>query len=299
MIGSSATIPPRIITFNPRERGVRIRRRAGTETLFSSQLSDVSAITWTGHDNEPVHGMYYAPVNEQYEGRGAPPLIVLVHGGPTSQSVAAYMSEVQFFTTRGYAVLQINHRGSTGYGKEYMMKLRGNWGNYDVEDSASGAQYLIEQEMADPKRVVISGGSAGGFTVLQSLVTKPGFYRTGICRYGISNQFLLAQDTHKFEERYLDTLLGPLPEAADLYRERSPLFSADKIVDPVIIFQGAEDKVVPQNQSDSIVNSLRARGVPHEYHVFEGEGHGFRKPESIRKYYDCVLGFLAQYVLYV
>lgn len=299
MIGSSATVSSRIITFNPRERGVRVRRRAGTETLFSSQLSDVSAIAWTGQDQETVHGLYYAPVSEYFEGRGAPPLIVLVHGGPTSQSTAAYLSEVQFFTTRGYAVLQINHRGSTGYGKAYMMKLRGNWGIYDVEDSVSGAQYLIDQGLADPERVIISGGSAGGFTVLQSLVSKPGFYKAGICRYGISNQFLLAQDTHKFEERYLDLLLGELPEAADVYRDRSPLFSADRIVDPVIIFQGSEDKVVPQNQSDSIVKSLQMRGVPHEYHVFEGEGHGFRKSESIQKYLDCVLSFLAQHVLYV
>ena len=135
--------------------------------------------------------------------------------------------------------------------------------------------------------------------MLQSLVTKPGFYKTAICQYGVSNQFMLVQDTHKFEERYSDSLLGALPDAADIYRERSPIFHAKQIIDPVIVFQGAEDKVVPQNQSDSIVQSLRSRGVPYAYHIYEGEGHGFRKPETIQHYYESVLKFLAQYVLYI
>jgi dipeptidyl aminopeptidase/acylaminoacyl peptidase len=179
-----------------------------------------------------------------------------------------------------------------------MNKLRGNWGIYDVEDAASGATHLAQRGLADPTKFISMGGSAGGFTVLQSLVTKPGFYKAGVCLYGVSNQFLLAMETHKFEERYLDSLLGPLPEAADLYRARSPIFHADKIVDPIIVFQGADDEVVPQNQSDMIVESLKARGIPHEYHVYQGEGHGFRKPETLEHFYDATLKFLMQHVLF-
>jgi dipeptidyl aminopeptidase/acylaminoacyl peptidase len=179
-----------------------------------------------------------------------------------------------------------------------MNMLRGNWGVYDVEDSASGASYLASQGLADSSKFVIMGGSAGGYTVLQSLVDKPGFYKAAVCLFGISNQFTLVQDTHKFEERYSDSLLGTLPEAAEIYRARSPLFHAQKITDPVIVFQGADDNVVPQSQSDSIVASLKSRGVPHEYHLYQGEGHGFRKPETLEHFYNAVMKFVTQYVLY-
>jgi dipeptidyl aminopeptidase/acylaminoacyl peptidase len=208
------------------------------------------------------------------------------------------MGAAQFFATRGYAFLAVNYRGSTGYGKAYVDRLRASWGLYDIEDSASGASYLADQGLADPAKFVIFGGSAGGFTVLQSLVEKPGFYKAGVCLFGVSNQFALAMDTHKFEERYLDSLLGPLPEAAAVYRERSPIFHAHKIVDPIIVFQGEEDRVVPRSQSDTIVESLKARGIPHEYHVYAGEGHGWRKQETIEHYYNAVVKFLQQYVVY-
>ncbi len=277
---------------------LRIHRRADTENVPPSELAPVEAITWRGHDGEDAHGLYYAPFNPQFTGVGAPPLVVLVHGGPTAQEQAGYRPTAQFFATRGYGVLLVNYRGSTGYGRAYMDKLRGSWGIYDVEDSATGAAYLASQGRADPSRFIIMGGSAGGFTVLQSLVVKPGFYRAGICSFGISNQFALAADTHKFEERYLDSMLGPLPEAAAVYRERSPLFHAERIVDPLAVFQGEDDKVVPRDQSDSIVASLKARGVPHIYHVYPGEGHGWRKPETIEHFYNAILGFLKQYVLY-
>jgi dipeptidyl aminopeptidase/acylaminoacyl peptidase len=198
----------------------------------------------------------------------------------------------------GYAGLIVNYRGSTGYGKKYMNKLRENWGVYDVEDSASGASYLASQGLADPSKFIIWGGSAGGYTVLQSLVDKPGFYKVGVCLYGISNQFTLVSDTHKFEERYSDSLLGPLPQAAARYRDRSPGFHVDKIVDPVIIYQGEDDPVVTKSQSDSIVETLKARGVPHEYYTYPGEGHGWRKPETIEHYYNTVIRFLKQYVIF-
>jgi dipeptidyl aminopeptidase/acylaminoacyl peptidase len=276
----------------------QIRRRSNGENVLTSQLADAQAMSWAGHDGETVYGLYYAPASDRFEGVGAPPLIVHVHGGPTSQVTANYAGVAQFFATRGYAVLMVNYRGSTGYGKPYMNKLRGSWGIYDVEDSASGAAYLAAQGLADPSKFVIMGGSAGGFTVLQSLVDKPRFYKAGICLYGVSDQFALVTDTHKFEERYSDSLLGSLPEAAAVYRARSPLLHADKIVDPVAVFQGEDDVVVPRSQSDRIVESLKARNVPHIYHVYPGEGHGWRKPETIEHYYNAVLGFLKQYVLY-
>ena len=297
MIASSALIPPRVITLDTKPRA-SIQRRSQTENLLADQLSPAQKISWKGNDGEDVHGLYYGPVMKEDMPTGNPPLIVNVHGGPTSQRTAGYFSEVQFFTTRGYAVLQVNHRGSTGYGKAYMDMHRGNWGVYDVVDSISGVNHLADAGQIDRSKTVIMGGSAGGFTVLQSLVEHSGFYKAGICSFGVSNQFGLLMDTHKFEERYTYWLLGELPEAAELYRQRSPLFHADKIVDPLIVFQGTDDVVVPQDQSDLIVASLKRRGIPHEYHLYEGEGHGWRRPETIEAYYSAIERFLLQHVIY-
>lgn len=297
LIASSSTIPPRIITWS-REAGIRVVRRATTESLAPEQLAPVEAMTWQGHDGETVHGLYYPPTNPHFSATGKPPLIVIVHGGPTSQRFAAYSSEAQFFATRGYAVLYVNHRGSTGYGKPYMDKHAGKWGVYDVEDSLTGAQHLVTQGWVDPEKLIIMGSSAGGYTVLQSLVDKPGFYKAGINSYGIANQFTLALDTHEFEARYSDWLLGTLPDAAAIWRDRSPLFAAHKIQDACIVFQGSEDKVVAKSQSDMIVAALKKNNVPHEYVVYEGEGHGWRKPETIEDYYTQILRFLMQHVLY-
>jgi dipeptidyl aminopeptidase/acylaminoacyl peptidase len=321
LIASGSGIPARVITYAPEPPplpenlsaaggpslsvlvpeppgGIRVVRHSATETLLPEQIAPAEAIAWRGHDGETVYGLYYPPTSDRYESSGQPPLIVQVHGGPTSQVLAGYNGRVQFFTSRGFACLDVNYRGSTGYGRAYMAKLRGSWGLYDVEDAASGALYLADQGLADRARLVIQGGSAGGFTVYQSLIDKPGLYRAGICLFGVADQFRLAFETHKFEERYLDSLLGPLPQAAPLYRARSPIFHADKIVDPIAIFQGDIDQVVPRNQSDNIVASLRARGVPHQYHVYEGEGHGWRKPETIEAFYNSVMDFLRQYVLF-
>ena len=167
-----------------------------------------------------------------------------------------------------------------------------------MEDAVSGARYLAAQGLADPERFVILGGSAGGFTVLQALVTHPKFFKAGVCLYGVSNMFALAADTHKFESRYLDSMLGPLPEASKIYRERSPLFQADKIVDPIAVFQGDIDEVVPRAQSDGIVESLCRRGIPHEYHVYQGEGHGWRKRETIEEYFSALEKFLKEHVIF-
>ena len=282
-------------TLPPRER---VWARAMGETVPASAFATPEAISWTSFDGEQAHGLFYPPANERFHSPGLPPLIVLVHGGPTGQSTASYHAQTQFLTSRGYAVLEVNYRGSTGYGRDYMAKLRGSWGIYDVEDSISGARSLAEQGRVDPVKRVIMGGSAGGFTVLQALVTHPGVFTAGICLFGVANQFNLAAETHKFEARYLDSILGPLPEAAALYRERSPVFHAERIKDPIAVFQGEIDQVVPKNQSDDIVASLKARGVPHEYHVYAGEGHGWRKTETIAQFYQSVDKFLRQYVVF-
>lgn len=298
-IASSGVIPSRIVTYDLNQSGpARIQRHSETENVLPTELSTPQAISWKSKEGQTIYGLFYAPISARFQGTGLPPAIILVHGGPTSQSTASYFPLVQFLTTRGYAVLQVNYRGSTGYGKAYMDALRGHWGVYDVEDAVSGAKYLADREYADPNKLVIMGGSAGGYTVLQALVNYAGFFKAGICLYGISNLFTLAADTHKFEAYYLDALLGPLPDASATYRARSPIFFADRIQDPIAIFQGAIDRVVPKDQSDMIVESLRQRDIPHEYHVYEGEGHGWRKRETIEAFYKAVDAFLRLQVLF-
>jgi dipeptidyl aminopeptidase/acylaminoacyl peptidase len=299
LIASASDIPPRVVsTHLDDSAGPRIHAFSTAERVQSAIYSRPESIAWEAENGDTVHGLFYPPHNPGYEGRGAPPLLVMVHGGPTGQSTTAYQGRTQFFTSRGFAVLDVNYRGSTGYGKEYMKKLRGNWGIYDVADVVSGAEYVVSEGRADGARMVIMGGSAGGFTVLLALAQHPGFFKAGICSYGVSNLFTLAADTHKFEAHYLDSMVGPLPEAAERYRERSAYFLADQIQDPLAVFQGEEDRVVPKEQSDSIVETLRRRGVPHTYHVYAGEGHGWRKSETISDYYEAIMRFLRQYVIF-
>ena len=296
ILASDSRRPTRLMRRVP--GGSRIVRRTATETIPRSQMAQLEPVQFPGHDGELVHAYFFEPTNPRYSGIGKPPLIVHAHGGPIGQQKAGYNAAAQYFATRGYAYLTVNYRGSTGYGRDYMNKILGNWGVYDTEDCAAGARYFAEGGFVDPDRMVIYGGSAGGFTVLNSLVNLPGLYAAGVNLFGVSNQFLLAAETHKFEERYLDTLLGPLPEAAALYRERSPVFHAECIVDPLIIFQGDVDIVVPPNQSEAVVEVLKRRGVPHEYHLYEGEGHGWRRPDTIAHCFETMLRFLEEHVLY-
>ena len=298
-IASSNTISTRVISHTPgSDAPVRIHRRSTSESIPATDLSTPHPIEWTAENGSTVHGLYYPPASSRYTGSGLPPAIIDIHGGPTGQALAAYDARAQFFATRGYAFLAVNYRGSTGYGKPYTSALRGKWGILDVQDAIGGARHLVNTRRADPDRLVIMGGSAGGYTVLKALVDHPGFFKAALCLYGVSNMFTLAADTHKFETRYLDSLLGPLPEASQIYRDRSPIFSADKIVDPIAVFQGEIDRVVPKEQAESIVASLRRRGVPHEYHVYAGEGHGWRKQETIETFYRTVESFLKQYVIF-
>ncbi|HHZ82679.1 MAG TPA: S9 family peptidase [Nitrospirales bacterium] len=296
-IASAGTTPPRVLTYTS-DAEIKIRVRATDETLVAECLARPEPIEWASASGETIHGIYYPPTNPAFDGRDLPPAIIQIHGGPTGQRDCSFSPANQFFATRGYVVLEVNYRGSTGYGKSYRQALNGKWGIYDVEDAVSGAQHLVDSGLAHPERLVIMGGSAGGYTVLRALTTHPGFFKAGICLYGISNLFTLDAETHKFESHYLESLLGPLPESSAVYRERSPLFAVDKIRDPVAIFQGEDDKVVPKDQAELLVNALKQHGVPYEYHLYEGEGHGWRKAETVTKFYTAVEAFLRQYVVF-
>lgn len=297
VIASGSRTPARLLLIGL-DGSVQIVRRATGEDAPADLYAQAQPLTWAGLDGGAVHGLFYPPHNPACQGIGAPPLIVMVHGGPTSQEVAAFDAQVQYFTSRGYAVLQPNFRGSTGYGRAYRNALHGNWGVYDVQDAVSGARHLAGLGRVETSKMVIFGGSSGGYSVLKALEDFPGLFKAGVCLYGISNQFALAADTHKFEAHYNDRLLGPLPQAAEIYRERSPLFFAERIQDALALFQGEDDPVVPRSQSDSLVEVLRRQGVALIYHVYPGEGHGFRKPETIAHFYQQVDRFLREQVLF-
>ena len=295
VIASSWSIPTRALVVSPSTQSCRVVARSTTETVSATVLREPEHLSWDAEDGSPVHGLFYRPRHTEAT---RPPLVVRVHGGPTSQSMVAYDPGIQFLVTRGYAVLELNYRGSSGYGRAYRNLLRGNWGLYDVDDAVSGARFLVGQGLVDQDKLVIMGGSAGGYTVLQALIRYPRTFKVGVCLYGVTDLFSLAADTHKFEQHYPDSLVGPLPEAADRYRERSPIFHVDSIVDPVAVFQGEEDRVVPPSQAEEIVRVLRQKGVPHEYHVYAGEGHGWRKVETVEMFYEHLLRFLRRYIVF-
>jgi dipeptidyl aminopeptidase/acylaminoacyl peptidase len=304
LVASGSAVPPRLISvplpageLQPSTRE-HVIRRTSSEELAPQAYSIHQPLQWAGMDEGNVYGLFYPPANPAFEGLGKPPLIVIVHGGPTNQNFAGFDLEVQFYTSRGYAVLLPNFRGSSGYGREYRNALRGNLGIYDIQDSVSGARALADQGHVDGERMVIMGGSSGGFAVLKILEDYPGLFKAGVCRYAVADQFQVALETHKFEAHYSDRLIGPLPEAASLYRERSPILFADRMRTPLAIFQGEEDRVVPRRQSDELVKVLQRQGVAHIYHIYPGEGHGFRKAETIEHYYRTVEAFLKQYVIF-
>lgn len=229
-----------------------------------------------------AYAYYYPPVNSEYEGPAdkAPPLVVMIHGGPTAQARNTFQTKMQFWTSRGFAVLDVNYGGSTGYGREYRFLLDNNWGNVDVEDCINGARFLAEQGKADPSNLAIRGGSAGGFTTLAALSSSDVF-KAGASYYGVADINALAHDTHKFEAKYMDLLVGPYPAKKHLWDERSPINHVDKMVSPLIIFQGEDDTVVPMNQSVMIYEALKKRGIPVEIHIYPGEEHGFRQSQNV------------------
>ena len=250
----------------------------------------------TGADGEATaHGLYYAPTNPDHVGPRdeAPPLLVLAHGGPTAQARRQIQAGILYWTSRGIAVVDVDYRGSTGYGRDYRRALTGRWGIADVEDCVGAARYLAERGDVDGDRLMIRGGSAGGFTVLAALAFHDGF-AVGASRYGVADLEALATDTHKFESRYLDSLIGPYPEARDVYVARSPIHHVDRIDVPMIVLQGDEDAIVPPNQSQMIVDALEAKGIPVAYLLFEGEQHGFRRADNIVRALESELAFFGR-----
>jgi dipeptidyl aminopeptidase/acylaminoacyl peptidase len=245
-------------------------------------------------EGRTAYALYYPAFHPDYTAPGdeKPPLLVKCHGGPTSAASSTLDLRIQYWTSRGISVLDVNYGGSTGYGRAYRRLLNGNWGIVDVDDCVHGARYLVEQGLADPARCVITGGSAGGYTTLAALTFRD-FFRGGASHYGVSDLAVLARDTHKFESRYLDTMIGPYPACEDLYRARSPILHADRLSAPVIFFQGDEDQVVPPNQTERMVEALRAKGTPVGYLLFAGEQHGFRQAANIKRALDAELLFYA------
>ncbi|MBV8304983.1 MAG: S9 family peptidase [Acidimicrobiia bacterium] len=298
-IAASATEEPAVVLFDGDGRAVETLRRSRPDTVDSGYISAASPVEFSTEGDRTAHALWYEPVNAHAEGPPDewPPLIVMSHGGPTSSASPALNLATQYWTSRGFAVVDVNYGGSTGYGREYRERLKGRWGIVDVDDCVNAARHLASEGLVDGRRLAIRGGSAGGYTTLCALVFRDDF-SVGASYFGVADAEALAADTHKFESRYLDGLIGPYPEAKDRYRARSPIHFADRLSAPLILFQGLDDKVVPPSQAELMVEALRLRGLPFAYVAFEGEQHGFRKAESIVRsieaelwFYGRILGF--------
>jgi dipeptidyl aminopeptidase/acylaminoacyl peptidase len=255
-------------------------------------LAPVQAIEFPTENGKTAFGLYYPPANPDYAAPAGekPPLVVRCHGGPTSAAVSTLALGIHYWTSRGIAVLDVNYGGSTGYGREYRDRLHLSWGVVDVDDCINGAKFLAAQNLVDARRSVITGGSAGGYTTLAALTFRA-YFAGGASHYGVSDAAALAKDTHKFESRYLDWLIGPYPAEAARYKERSPAEHAERLSRPVIFFQGDEDRIVPPNQTERMVDALRRNRVPVGYFLFSGEQHGFRQAANIQRALDAELYF--------
>ena len=300
LVAASATRPDSVVRINLDSRRIDVLRSSSSLELNPGDVAPPQPIEFPTADGNVAHAIYYAPANATAGGPpGArPPLLAISHGGPTAAANATFDLKIQYWTSRGFAVLDVNYRGSSGYGRAYRNALRGNWGIADVADMVHAARHMVESGRADPSRLVIRGGSAGGYTTLAALTFHPGVFTAGASYYGVSDVEVLARDTHKFESRYLDRLIGPYPAARDEYRARSPIRVVDRLACPIILFQGLEDRVVPPNQSEMMAAAARAKGLPVAYLAFEGEQHGFRRAETIVRsleaelyFYGAVFGF--------
>jgi dipeptidyl aminopeptidase/acylaminoacyl peptidase len=294
LVGSTDA-PQAVMRIDIEHPGATLIRSSGTTPLPKDSISIAKAIDYPAANGEVAHALYYPPRNAGFVAPPGtlPPLLTFVHGGPTSQATPSFASRIQFWTSRGFAVVDVNHRGSSGYGRAFRRELNGAWGVVDVEDSIAAVRYLVKTGAADPAHTAISGGSAGGYTVLNALSSSDVF-KAGADYFGISDMTALAADTHKFESRYLDSLIGPYPAAKSVYESRSPLNHLDGFAAPLIVLQGADDPVVPPNQSEKIVDALRKRRVPVAYLLFPGESHGFRKPQNITRALEAELSFYGQ-----
>ncbi|MCC3496500.1 MAG: S9 family peptidase [Microcoleus sp. PH2017_25_DOB_D_A] len=265
----------------------KILRKSSDLNIDSGYLSVPEPLEFPTENGLTAFGFFYPPKNQDFAAPESekPPLVVKSHGGPTAATSSSMNLKIQYWTSRGFAVLDVNYGGSTGYGREYRRRLQDSWGIVDVDDCANGAKYLAEQGLVDGERMAIAGGSAGGYTTLCALTFRDVF-KAGASYYGVSDLEALTNDTHKFEARYLDGLIGPYPARKDLYVARSPIHAAEGLSCPVIFFQGLEDKVVPPNQAEMMVEILKAKGLPVAYVAYEGEQHGFRRAENIKRTLD-------------
>ena len=284
-----------IIRFDLQTGKFETLRRSNELLLDSRYFSVPRPVEFPTEAGLTAHGFFYPPQNPDYRAPSdeRPPLIVKSHGGPTSAASTALSLSVQYWTSRGFAVLDVNYGGSSGYGRQYRERLNNKWGIVDVDDCVNGARYLVKKGEVDGDRLIITGGSAGGYTTLCALTFRNTF-KAGASHFGVSDAEALARDTHKFESRYLDGLLGPYPEKKEIYFERSPINFANRLSCPVIFFQGLEDKVVPPNQAEEMVDVLREKKIPVAYVAFEGEQHGFRQAENIKRALDGELYFYSR-----
>lgn len=291
-IGASSTDDAVIARIEPATGAVTAIARAADTPFDPGYVSVPRAIEFPTEGGLTAHALYYPPTNQDVTGPEGelPPLIVFNHGGPTAATDRALKPGIQYFTSRGLAVVDVDYGGSTGYGRPYRERLRGQWGVVDVADCANAARYLADQGLVDSERLAIRGGSAGGYTTLSAL-TFTDVFACGASHFGVADAGALARDTHKFESRYLDRLIGPYPEARDRYEERSPIFHVDQLRAPVIFFQGLEDQVVPPAQAEEMTAALAAKGVPYAYLPFEGEQHGFRRSANIVRCAEAELAF--------
>jgi dipeptidyl aminopeptidase/acylaminoacyl peptidase len=293
-VAASPTEVPAIVTIDVASGRHEVVRRSMNDELDPRYISKPEPMAFATDDGE-AYAFYYPPTNPEFEAPEGelPPLVVWVHGGPTSHTLPALELEIQFVTSRGLAVCDVNYGGSTGYGREFRERLRRRWGEVDVHDAEAAARYLAERDLVDPERIVITGGSAGGYTTLMAMGVSDVF-AAGISEFGVADLVTFHEDTHKFESRYDEFLVGRWPEEADLYRERSPITHADKIKKPLLLLQGLDDRVVPPAQAEVIAEALERNGVPYGYVAFEGEGHGFRGADAIRRSKEVSLSFLGQ-----
>jgi dipeptidyl aminopeptidase/acylaminoacyl peptidase len=291
-VGAAAKVPPTLVRLDLADGSLRTIKSSSRVPVDPSYLSQPEAVEYPTGGGATAHAFYYPPQNADFrapEGE-QPPLLVRGHGGPTAASSSSLNLGIQYWTSRGFAVLDVNYRGSTGFGRPYREALYGQWGVVEVDDVVAGADMLVARGDVDAARLAIRGGSAGGYTTLAALAFRDRF-SAGCSQYGIGDLMALANDTHKFESRYLDRLIGPLPEAEALYRERSPINHTEGLSCPVIFLQGLDDKVVPPNQAEAMVAALDAKGLPVAYLAFEGEGHGFRKAENVVRALEAELVF--------
>jgi len=296
-VRSGARTPAQIIVSDEARNARATVARGPVGGFEALDLPEPNAVAWEADDGATIHGRLVKPTRESATGEDPPPLLVWIHGGPTGQTTVSWNNRLPFFLERGWAVLFPDHRGSTGHGRPYVQAMAGRWGDLDTSDTAAGMRAAAAQGWGDATRMVPMGGSAGGFTVLNLLANHPDLCAAGIDLFGVADLFDLNETTHRFEAHYLHSIVGPLPEAADAYRDRSPLRVADLITSPLLILQGDADEVVPPAQSRTIADRLSALGRTVETHFYEGEGHGWLRPETMIDELNRIETFLRRHVL--